>query len=80
MGSVRVEDLKYPHIIVVGFDTFMLFYCDPEQAVGDVKGSGNDVVEAQLGFQLCFIEGKFAGAQLLGIVTPVPWSHLVIVT
>ena len=45
---------------------------EAEQAGGHIEGGGDDVVELEIGLELCLVEIELGLAPALGIVAPVP--------
>ncbi|MND92016.1 hypothetical protein D3C80_841590 [compost metagenome] len=77
-GTAIVAQFEHPHIRMIGGNAFQLGQRHAEQALGDIEAGFDDLFELQIGLQLGFGEGESPLAQLLGIITPVPWHDRVV--
>ena len=72
MRAVRVFHLEHPHVRMPGGDAGLLLEGYAEKPGRHVERGLDDAVELEIGLQFRLVEGVALGAQLFGIVAPVP--------
>ena len=76
VAAVLAGHFEAAHVGMIHGQVGALLEAHPEQLVGNVEGSGDHVVELQVGLHLCFVDIEQGLAHFLGVVAPVPARQL----